>query len=159
MAGSALGGELYGSFQRGRGGPGGWWIIDEPELHFVLDAEFAVPDLPGWRRERMPSPPRDHRFTVVPDWVCEIISKATESKDREIKMPVYARYGVAFDWLIDPGRRTLEVYRLADRTWHGLGRFEGDDAVAVPPFEAATIDLSAQWIPGDTEPPGPPAAV
>ena len=147
VAASALGGELYGPFQRGRGGPGGWWIIDEPELHFILDAEVDVPDLAGWRRERMTSPPQDHRFTVVPDWVCEILSKSTESKDREIKMPIYARYGVAFAWLIDPVKRTLEAYRLEDQTWHGLGRFEGDDAVAIPPFEAVTIDLSALWVP------------
>ena len=94
LASSSLGDEFVGPFQKGRGGPGGWWIIDEPELHFIHDTEVDVPDLAGWRRERMPSPPEGHRFEVVPDWVCEVLSKSMESKDREIKMPIYARFGV-----------------------------------------------------------------
>ena len=94
LTGSSLGDELVGPFQKGRGGPGGWWIIDEPEVHFVRDVEVAVPDMAGWKRERMPSVPRDHRFEVVPDWVCEILSASTASKDREIKMPLHAAHGV-----------------------------------------------------------------
>ena len=67
LAASSIGGELYSPYHKGRGGPGGWWIIDEPEIHFVRDLEILVPDLAGWRRERMPSLPQDHRFEVVPD--------------------------------------------------------------------------------------------
>ena len=77
---SALGYELFGPFQKGRGGPGGWWIIDEPELHFIQDKEVDVPDIAGWRRSRLPRIPTDHRFMVVPDWVCEILLPSTESK-------------------------------------------------------------------------------
>ena len=87
LAATSLADELVSPFQKGRGGPGGWWIIVEPELHFVYNTEVGVPDLAGWRRERMPRLPEDHRFTVVPDWVCEILSKSTASLDREIKMP------------------------------------------------------------------------
>jgi Uma2 family endonuclease len=99
---SALQIELGGPFDRGRGGPGGWRILVEPELHFVRDQEVCVPDLAGWRRARLTQLPRDQRFEVVPDWVCEILSPSTESKDRQIKMPIYARYGVGFAWLVDP---------------------------------------------------------
>lgn len=74
-------------YDDGADGPGGWWILIEPEVHFVRDQEVAVPDLAGWRRERMPSIPEGHRFEVVPDWVCEILSPSTASKDREIKLP------------------------------------------------------------------------
>jgi Uma2 family endonuclease len=147
LAGSALGGELVGPFQKGRGGPGGWWIIDQPELHLIYDAEVDVPDLAGWRRERMPRPPRGHRLTVVPDWVCEILSKSTESKDRGIKMPIYARFGVAYAWLINPVQRTLEAYALRDGAWQEIGRFAGNDRVSVPPFDAIAIDLSDLWMP------------
>jgi hypothetical protein len=73
--------------------PGEWWILVEPELHFVRDIEVVVPDIAGWRRERMPSLPDGHRIEVVPDWVCEVLSPSTESKDREIKMPIYTHYG------------------------------------------------------------------
>ncbi|WP_462329868.1 Uma2 family endonuclease [Thiohalocapsa halophila] len=145
LAGSALGAELFGPFQRGRGGPGGWWIIDEPELHFLRDTEVAAPDLAGWRRERMPRIPRDHRFQVVPDWICEILSTATESKDRNIKMPVYARYGVKHLWLIDPRTRTLEAYTATDGAWQEIGRWRGDQAVAAAPFAEVALDLAVLW--------------
>src|SRR5262245_36147925 len=55
-AASVLGGELSGPFQRGHGGPGGWWILDEPELHLV-PLEPIVPDIAGWRVEKMPQLP------------------------------------------------------------------------------------------------------
>ena len=145
LAGSSLGYELFGPFQKGRGGPGGWWIIDEPEIHFILDTEVTVPDLAGWKRERMPVIPSGHRFEVVPDWVCEIVSPSTESKDREIKMPLYAKYGVQYAWLINPATRTLEAFELQDGTWTDLGNFSGDDLVAVAPFDAITIALSNLW--------------
>ena len=145
LAGSALGAELFGPFQRGRGGPGGWWIIDEPELHFLRDTEVAAPDLAGWRRERMPRIPRDHRFQVVPDWICEILSSSTESKDRNIKMPVYARYGVKHLWLIDPRTRTLEAYTATDGAWQEIGRWSGDQTVAAAPFAEVALDLAVLW--------------
>jgi Uma2 family endonuclease len=101
--------DVGGAYQRGRGGPGGWWIIDEPELHFVRDIELAVPDITGWRRECLPRLPRDQRFEVVPDWACEVLSPSTAKHDRMVKMPLYARYAMAYLWLVDPLARTLET--------------------------------------------------
>ncbi len=149
FASSSLGYELFGPFQKGRGGPGGWWIMDEPEVHFIRDTEVAVPDLAGWRRERMPRIPEDHRFEIVPDWICEILSKSSASKDREIKMPTYARYGVAYAWLLDPGARTLEAYALNAGVWRATGRFADNDMVAVAPFEAVTLALEDLWVSSD----------
>jgi Uma2 family endonuclease len=146
VAESSLTTELNAPFQKGRGGPGGWWIIAEPEIHFVLDEQVAVPDIAGWRRERMPIPPQGHKVTVVPDWVCEILSPSTESKDRKIKMPLYARYGVAFAWLVDPIAHTLETYRLKAGDWREIGRFSDGDQVAAAPFEAITLDLDSLWL-------------
>lgn len=145
LAAAGVSGELYGPFQRGRGGPGGWWILPEPELHFLRDTEVDVPDLAGWPRERMPRVPAGHRFEVVPDWVCEILSPSTESKDRNIKMPIYARRGVAYAWLIDPAQRSVEAYRLADGTWQPIGTFIGDRAQRIAPFDAMAMDLGALW--------------
>lgn len=144
---SSLGYDLIGPFQRGRGGPGGWWIIDEPELHFIRDAEVDVPDLAGWRRDRMPLIPEGHRYTVVPDWVCEILSKSTASIDREIKMPIYAEFGVAHAWLIDPRARTLDAYVLEAGAWREIGRFADSDLVSVAPFDAVTLHLDDLWVP------------
>jgi Uma2 family endonuclease len=133
-------------FDDGDDGPGGWWIIAEPEIHFVLDEEVVVPDLAGWRRERMPIPPEGHRVLVVPDWVCEILSPSTASRDRDIKMPLYAHYGVSYAWLVDPKARSLEAFRLEAGAWQEVGRFAGDDRAAVPPFEAITLDLGGWWL-------------
>ena len=142
---SALQIELGGPFDRGRGGPGGWRILVEPEIHFVRDQEVCVPDLAGWRRARLPQLPRGQRFEVVPDWICEILSPSTESKDRQIKMPIYARYGVGFAWLIDPLKQTLEAYALEEGDWRGLGTWGGVETVAVPPFDAVQLALRDLW--------------
>jgi Uma2 family endonuclease len=109
VASSSLGAELVSPFQKGRGGPGGWWIIDEPECH--LGAHVLVPDLAGWLRQRMPALPKTDWFDIVPDWVCEIVSSSTARLDRIVKMPLYAHLGVAHLWLIDPDLQTLEVYQ------------------------------------------------
>jgi len=146
LAGSRLGADIEGPYGRGRGGgPGGWWIIDEPEVHFVLDTEVTVPDIAGWRKQRMPSPPTGHKIQVAPDWVCEIFSPSSKSSDREEKMPLYARYGVVFAWLVDPKAHTLEAYELVDESWRPLGIFGDDDKISVRPFEAVTIHLGDLW--------------
>ncbi|WP_089727481.1 Uma2 family endonuclease [Candidatus Thiosymbion oneisti] len=135
------------SYDDGIDGPGGWWIFVEPEVHFVRDVEVTVPDLAGWRRKRMPYLPEDQRFEVVPDWICEILSPSTASRDREVKMPLYAHYKVQYAWLIDPVKRTLEAYRLDAGAWIEIGRFADADQVAVPPFEAMSLDLKGLWAP------------
>ena len=150
-AGSGLGGELYGPYHRGRGGPGGWWILDEPEIHFIRDTEVLVPDLAGWRRERLPRLPRDHRFEVTPDWVCEILSPSTARKDRVLKMPVYARYGVPYLWLVDPLAHTLEAFALRDGRWTVIGLFQEQEAVSVEPFNEMVLELGGLWV--ETEEP------
>ncbi len=145
LASSNLGMDLGYRYSRGRGGPGGWWIIDEPELHFIRDTEILVPDLAGWRRERMPELPQDQRFEVVPDWVCEVLSPATASKDREIKMPVYAGYGVAHAWLVDPREETLEAFALREGAWEPAGTYAGEDPVDAPPFPEAGFRVADLW--------------
>ncbi len=145
LAGSRLGADIEGPYGRGRGGPGGWWIIDESEVHFMLDKEVIVPDIAGWRKERMPSPPEGHKIQVLPDWVCEIFSPSTKSADREEKMPLYAHYGVSYAWLVDPKTHTLEAYELVDAKWKPSGMFRDDDTISVAPFDAILIHLADLW--------------
>jgi Uma2 family endonuclease len=118
-----------------------------PELHLIIDTEVLVPDLAAWRRARMRFDQKDQRFTVVPDWVCEVLSPVTRSKDREIKMPIYAQFGVSNLWLVDPWAQTLEAFALDAGAWREIGRSGGTDVVAVPPFEAAPINLAEVWLP------------
>lgn len=144
LAASALGAGLF-NLRQGSGGGGGWWVIDEPEVHFIRDTEVCVPDIGGWRRERMVAMPRGHRFEIVPDWVCEVLSPGTARKDRVLKMPIYARHGVAYLWPLDPLERTLEAYDLLKGQWRVIGLFQGDDVVQVTPFEALELSLSNLW--------------
>jgi Uma2 family endonuclease len=142
-AASVLGAELGAPFQRGRGGPGGWWILFEPELHFGEDV--LVPDIAGWRRERMPGMPDEAYFTLAPDWVCEVLSPHNERHDRLRKMPVYARGDVRHAWLVDPLDRTVEVLRLEAGKWTSVTTYRKDQIIKAEPFEAVEIDLLPVW--------------
>lgn len=145
-ASSILGAELSGPFDRGRGGPGGWLIVDEPELH--LAGDVLVPDLAGWRRERLTSLTSSTPWVdVAPDWTCEVISPSSASVDRVKKKRVYAREKVRWYWLIDPEARTLEVLQLdQEGHWVELGTWTGDARVSAPPFDAIELELQALWV-------------
>jgi Uma2 family endonuclease len=144
VATSVLGGELGPPYHgAGRGGPGGWWILDEPELH--LGDDVLVPDLAGWRRHRMPAIPETPYFTLAPDWICEALSPATARLDRQKKLAVYAREGVSHAWLIDPVQRTLEVLQLEPPHWIILGIHAGQDEVRADPFAATVLALARLW--------------
>ncbi|MGE5185552.1 MAG: Uma2 family endonuclease [Acidobacteriota bacterium] len=140
---SALGDELGPPFKRGRGGPGGWIILDEPELH--LGKHVVVPDLAGWRRERMPEVEDVAYFTLAPDWVCEVLSKSTERRDRTKKLRIYAAAGVRHAWLVHPIWRTIEVLRLEQNRWSTMAVHEGDQRVRAEPFDAIELDLALLW--------------
>ncbi len=144
MAASTLGGDLEPAFGRGRGGgPGGWLILFEPELH--LAGDVLVPDLAGWRRERMPEMPDTAAFEIAPDWLCEVISPSTGGLDRGVKLPKYAAARVENVWFVDPATQTLEVLRLHGLRYHTLVAFSEDDKVRAEPFEAIEIALSDLW--------------
>jgi len=141
--GSVLGRRIGGPYDDGIGGPGGWWILDEPELH--LKENVLVPDLAGWRRARMPKYPDSAYFTIAPDWVCEILSPSTSLLDRVQKLAIYAREEVSHAWLIDPLARTLEVLRLESGRWTILATHAGADVVRAEPFTDIELELSALW--------------
>jgi Uma2 family endonuclease len=135
---------LSGPFGFGRGGgPGGWIILLEPELHIV--GQVMVPDLAGWRRERMPVMPETAFVELAPDWACEVISPATGALDRAKKVPHYARAGVRHLWLIDPTPKTLEIFRSDGEAWRLLATHAGDVKVRAEPFDAIELDLSVLW--------------
>jgi Uma2 family endonuclease len=144
VAAGALFRKLGGPFEDGENGPGGWWFIIEPELHF--GADIVVPDIAGWRRERMPARPNVAYFTLAPDWLCEVLSPSTKAIDRRKKLPIYAREGVAHAWLVDPVEQTLEVLRLESQRWSLVGKHEADAKVCAEPFDAIELALRALWL-------------
>jgi Uma2 family endonuclease len=165
VVGEIVGGELYASprprprharatvrlstalgpfdLDPGEEGPGGWVLLGEPELH--LGGEVLVPDLAGWRRERMPELPEEVGITLAPDWVCEVLSPSTVAIDKGRKMGSYAREGVRYLWLVDPVVQSLEVYRLENGRWSLLGTHLGEVTVRAEPFEALPLELGRLW--------------
>lgn len=143
IATTRLGTHLGGPFDSGRGGPGGWWILAEPELH--LGEDIVVPDLSGWRRTTLPEMPRGAFLSVAPDWICETVSPSTERLDRGKKLAVYAREHVSHVWLINPLAETLEAYRLEQGRWLLLATHAGDVSARIEPFDAIELDLWWFW--------------
>lgn len=144
-AASSLGYLIGPRYQLGEGGgPGGWVILIEPEVG--LGSDIVVPDLAGWRRERFLLEEPHNWISVTPDWVSEILSPSTVRIDKIRKMPIYAVHGVSYIWLVDPGNKTLEIYRLESRKWLLLGTYGEDDRVRAEPFPEVEIDLSNLWL-------------
>jgi Uma2 family endonuclease len=148
---TVLGSEIFDPFDRGRGnGPGGWWILDEPEIHF--GSNILVPDLAGWRKELVPNLPTSKAyFEIAPNWICEILSKKTAGVDRVKKLPIYAKAKVDHAWLINPDQKTLEIYLREEQKWVLLNSFGGDELIRAAPFDAVEINLGALWLPDDDE--------
>jgi Uma2 family endonuclease len=142
-ASSTLGEELGPPFNRGRGGPGGWLILDEPELH--LSGHVLVPDLAGWRRERLPELPSEAYFDLAPDWVCEVLSPSTAALDRGEKRRVYATECVRHLWFVDPDAQMLEVLELDGASYRVLDVYSGEQLVRARPFDAIEMELGALW--------------
>ncbi len=143
-AASALQEELGPPFKRGRGGPGGWIILFEPELH--LGPDILVPELVGWRRERMPTMLADEPyFTLAPDWIAEVVSPRSAKYDRTDKLRIYARECVPWAWIIDPLQKTLEALRLGADGWTVRGAWRDDARIRAEPFDAIELELGVLW--------------
>lgn len=145
LAASAIQSDVHGAFHRrlGAGGPGGWWILFEPELH--LGPDVVVPDIAGWRRDRLPRLPESAFTTAVPDWICEVVSPKSGGFDRVRKMRAYAREGVGHAWLVEPLQQTLEVFRLVAGQWLVTSLHAREETVRAEPFEAIEIHLLRWW--------------
>ena len=139
VAQNSIQGELYAPYQRGRGGPGGWLFIAEPELH--LGPHVLVPDIAGWRRERLPDVPRTPGIKVPPDWVCEVLSPSTAKRDKGAKATIYAEFGIPYFWVVDPSNQLIDAYQLVAGKWMLLGSVGGANEVSLPPFEEARFAL------------------
>lgn len=142
-AASALGEELGPPFKRGRGGPGGWINLSEPEIH--LREDIVVPDLAGWRRERLPALGNAPFVSIAPNWACEVLSPSTAKMDRADKLTIYAREGVEHVWFVDPLLRTLEIFAAQQDGWRLVAVHRDDAKVRAVPFDAIELDLSVLW--------------
>jgi Uma2 family endonuclease len=139
-----IGSGHHGPYLLGRGGPGGWWILPEPGIELAETKEIS-PDIAGWRRERLPLLPKDGAITVVPDWVCEILSPTTRRHNLLVKKPYYARMGVPHHWLVDLEARALTAYRLQEGHWVELGVWSDETDARIEPFADVALDVASFW--------------
>lgn len=146
LAQSLISGELVGPFSRGRGGPGGWWLVIEPDVMFNPN-DIVAPDVAGWRRERLPELPASGPIEVAPDWICEIISPRGERRDRVVKADLYLRSGVPHYWILDIDGRTLEAFVAREGVWVRLGAWSDGDVPRIPPFDAIELDVGGLFAP------------
>lgn len=148
-------GELYAPFSRARGGPGGWLFLAIPELHLGARPDIVIPDIAGWRRDRLPDGfmhvDAPAAIELAPDWICEVISESTRQIDVGKKRRIWRREGVSHLWHLSPESRTLEVWRLENGRWSEVDTFEGDSVVRAEPFDAIELDLTTLW-PAQTAP-------
>ncbi len=142
-ASSTIGSIILPPYQLGENGPGGWWILDEPEVH--LKDQVIVPDVGGWKRERLPKLAEKVYFSVAPDWACEVLSPSTARYDRISKLKIYAENKVPYYWIVDPLNRVLEVLILDGKSYKADLIFEKDDLVKAPPFEDLEFNLGKLW--------------
>ena len=145
LTASVLGMIIGNAFMRRSGGPGGWLIIDEPGLHLSWQVKYFRPDLAGWRQDKLDMGTIDQNPTLMPDWVCEVLSPSTRKKDLDIKLPEYARAGIPYSWIIAPIAKSLKAYELQSGAWVQIADLKDNDAVSVPPFDAITFDLAELW--------------
>lgn len=144
-----LSAELGGPFGRKRGGPGGWWILGQTDVE-LMRHDIVVPDVAGWRRDRVPTFPAEQPIRAVPDWICEVLSPSTARRDRLVKADLYLRAGVGHLWLVDADARVVEAYEARDGAWTRLGAWDESGPARIPPFDAVEIDLTEIF------PPPPP---
>ncbi len=144
IASTRLGADIDPAYGRGRGGPGGWWIIYEPEVHLAT-GDIVVPDIAGWQKSRMPELPETAYFDLAPDWICEVLSPGTAKTDRTVKMPIYAKNAVSYLWLVDPIEKILEAYELLNSKWLLLSAHKDNDKISLKPFDQITIALDELW--------------
>ncbi len=153
----ALGGcthALRGRFDRGYGGKG-WWILQEYEVRLPGDT-LVVPDLAGWRVERVAELPDENPLTLVPDWCAEVLSPSSAQSDRALKLQLYARVGVSHVWLVDPSLRLVEVFESVGERPVLVASARDDEAPELAPFPGA-FSLSQLWLrPSDELSAAPP---
>ncbi len=120
----------------------GWWILNEVEVRF--GDRLLVPDLIGYRVERVPQLPNENPLRIIPDWTCEILSPGSVRDDRLKKLRIYAQQGVAHTWVVDPEARTVECFEAIDQLPRQAAVASDGEVSALPPFDLE-IAIATLW--------------
>jgi Uma2 family endonuclease len=85
----------------------------------------------------------------IPLLVVEVLSPFSEERDREEKVGLYLRVGVEEVWLVDPGRREIEIH--TPRGAEGFAGARPAESRVLPGFRIVPDSLPEAG-PGDPEP-------
>lgn len=117
-------------------------LVLHAPLDVVLDERNVVqPDIVFVSSIRMPIV-EEERIAGAPDLVIEILSPSTARVDRGTKSAIYARHGVRWYWLVDPGKRLLEEYELRGQGYHLCGRLGAGETFSPGLFPGLAISLA-----------------
>jgi Uma2 family endonuclease len=142
---SALGFALHGwSLRSGAG-----LTVPAPGLLLADDADVS-PDL-VWISHGRRATARDDRghYRLAPELVVEVLSPGpvNERRDRELKLALYARYGVMEYWIVDWQKRLVEIYRPRDGLLSLAGTLSDDGVLDSPVLPGFACSVSSLWIP------------
>ena len=101
--------------------------VVEPDLLYVSKARLDVVT--------------EKNLQGAPDLAVEVLSDSTARVDRTVKLKLYARFGVAEYWLIDPMRLSAEIYRLDSESFELALQLQAGDALTSPLFPGFTLPL------------------
>ena len=107
--------------------------------------DAVIPDLIFVRNERWSEVTTGPRVTGAPDIVIEILSPGSENhrRDLSVKRQLYAKYGIAEYWVLDPENRSVEIYRLLSDTLAKVVTLIDDEEITSLILPAFQLKVSA----------------
>ena len=125
--------------------PIGRIFIAPLDVH-LTDLNVYQPDLVFVRKENR-AIIEEHGIEGAPDLVAEILSKSSAKYDLGVKRSVYARTGVVELWIIDPAKRTLALYRLAEDADTPAATYRAKQRFTSTLLPGLDVDLAAVFGP------------
>ena len=108
----------------------------------LSETDVVQPDILFISKDRL-SIIKETNIQGAPDLVVEILSPASEKRDRGAKQKLYARAGVTESWIVDPTAKTVEVFSLGEAGYQRINLFNHGDTLRSPLIPDLSISLSA----------------
>lgn len=122
----------------------GWVIIAEAWVHYDQHNSF-VHDLAGFYRKDILNRHKPGAMNTKPFWACEVMSPSNWTNDTQRKRVILEQHQVPYYWIVDPERKTIQVFELKHKNEHYQIIYAadiGDGRVKLPPFSDLELDLT-----------------
>lgn len=115
-------------------------VFDAPCDVLLSKTDVVQPDLLFISRARL-SIIKERNIQGAPDLVVEILSPASEQRDRGAKRKLYSHTGTQEYWIVDPQAKTIEVFQLTKSGYKKAALFEENDSLYSDLFPNLKISL------------------